>query len=57
MPILLRFVRVLVAQVVSLLITSTINVEIPYVNISLGALINAIAKLLRDKFKWEWLPL
>jgi len=53
----LRFIRVAVAQVLSLVITSTANINIPYLNIGLGAVINAAAKFLRDKFKWEWLPI
>jgi hypothetical protein len=31
-------------------------VNVPIINISVGALINAIAKYLRDTYKWEWLP-
>ncbi len=53
---LLRLVRILVAQGVTFLIAEMAGINIPFLNISAGALINAIAKYLRDKFKLEWLP-
>jgi len=55
----LRLFRVVVAQVIALAITNLAGVNIPYLNISLGAVINALAKFLRDKFpSWgEWLPI
>lgn len=57
----LRFLRVVVAQLISAFILQFGNVTIPYLNITIGALINAIFKLLRDKFPnskiLEWLPL
>jgi len=44
---LIRLVRVLIAQ----------RVNIPYLNISAGAVLNALAKFLRDRYKWaEFLP-
>jgi len=52
----LRLGRVLIAQLVALAITSLAGVNIPYLNISLGAVINALAKFLRDRYKWDWLP-
>ena len=53
---LLRLARVLVAQLVSFLVLEFAGVYVPVINISVGALINAVAKYLRDKFKWDWLP-
>ncbi len=53
---LLRLVRILIAQAISWAVLEFAGVNIPVVNISVGAAINAIAKFLRDKFKWEWLP-
>ena len=50
----IRLGRVLLAQVIGYLVN--IAVPIPYLGITVGAVINAIAKLLRDKLKWEWLP-
>ncbi len=51
----LRLVRILVAQLPAL---------IAYLNglgsplwVMLGAVINAVAKYLRDKYKIEWLPI
>ena len=54
----LRVVRVVVAQAIGAIITSTMGIAIPYVGISIGAVLNGFAKVLRDKFpKWaEWLP-
>lgn len=58
-PAILRFIRVGVAQGISALIVSTTGINIPYLNIGLGAVISALAKFLRDKFpSWgDWLPL
>ena len=58
LPSILRLVRVLVAQGIGILITNLSGVNIPYLGISIGAVINALAKFLRDKFpSWgEWLP-
>ncbi len=53
----LRLARILVAQLVSFLILETAGINIPVVNISVGALINSIAKYLRDTYKWDWLPI
>ncbi len=53
---LFRLVRVLVAQAIAFAIAETTGINIPILNISLGALINATAKYIRDKFKLEWLP-
>ena len=53
---LLRLARILVAQVIAFAIANLAGVNIPVLNISVGAAINAIAKFLRDKYKWEWLP-
>jgi len=55
-PSLLRLIRVLVAQGIGISITATAGINIPYLNIGVGAVISALAKFLRDKFKWEWLP-
>lgn len=55
-PAILRFIRVGVAQGISALIVATTGINIPYLNIGLGAVISALAKFLRDKFKWDWLP-
>jgi len=52
----LRLVRVLVAQLVTFGIAELAGVNIPMVNISAGAVLNSVAKFLRDKYKWEWLP-
>ena len=51
-----RFGRVLIGQGIALLITQTAGINIPYVNLALGSVISMAAKFLRDKFKWEWLP-
>lgn len=51
-----RFLRVLIGQGIALLITQTAGINIPYVNIGVGAVISMIAKALRDKFGWDWLP-
>lgn len=51
-----RLARVLIAQAISWAILEFAGVNIPVVNVSVGAAINAIAKFLRDKFGWNWLP-
>jgi predicted RND superfamily exporter protein len=53
---LLRLARVLVAQLVTFGIAELSGFSIPIINISAGALLNAVAKYLRDRYKWEWLP-
>ena len=59
MSALLRFLRVLVAQ--GLGYAASLVIPIPYLGITVGALINAIFKFIRDKFPkskiLEWLPL
>ena len=57
-PSILRLIRVAVAQGIGALIVATTNSTIPYLGISIGAIISAGAKYLRDKFpSWaEWLP-
>lgn len=52
----LRLIRILVAQLVTFGITELAGVTVPIINISAGAALNALAKYLRDKYKWEWLP-
>jgi len=52
----LRIVRILVAQGISYVVLTYGGINIPILNISVGALINAIAKYLRDKYDWNWLP-
>ena len=55
----LRLVRVLVAQLLGILANLSFN--IPYLGITVGAVINAIFKYIRDKYPkskiLEWLPL
>jgi hypothetical protein len=53
---LIRLARILAGQVVAFLITNLAGISIPVVNISIGALISAIAKYLRDTYNWTWLP-
>jgi hypothetical protein len=55
-PAILRLIRVGVAQGIGALIEGTSGIAIPYFGITVGAVISGLAKLLRDKFKWEWLP-
>jgi len=52
----LRLVRVLAAQAISWAVLEFAGVNVPYINISVGAVINMVAKALRDKFGWDWLP-
>jgi predicted RND superfamily exporter protein len=53
---LLRLVRVLIAQAITFGISELAGINVPVINISAGAVLNAIAKFLRDRYKWEWLP-
>lgn len=57
----LRILRVLVAQAIGIVITTYGGVTVPYFGITIGALINGVFKLIRDKFPkskvLEWLPL
>jgi hypothetical protein len=54
---LFRLLRVLAAQAIAFLVAEFAGINIPILNISVGAGINAIAKYLRDKFGWDWLIL
>lgn len=53
-PALLRLARVAVAQIPFLITWLSGNAD-PKLAL-LGPVINAIAKYLRDAYKWEWLP-
>lgn len=53
----LRLVRILVAQLVSWVVLEWGGITLPYIPITIGALINAAAKFLRDKYGWDWLPI
>ena len=57
----MRLLRVLVAQAISWSLLEWGGVNIPQVNITVGAAFNAIFKFIRDKFPkskiLEWLPL
>jgi hypothetical protein len=58
---LMRLLRILVAQSISWSLLEWGGVNIPQVNITIGAAVNAIFKFIRDKFPksviLEWLPL
>lgn len=58
---LLRLARVLIGQVIGIGITMWGGINIPYVNITIGAVITAFFKWLRDKHPGsdilEWVPL
>ena len=57
----LRFARVIVGQAIGLALTIWGGWNIPYVNITLGAVVTALFKFLRDKYPnspiLEYLPL
>jgi len=53
---LLRLARVLIAQLVTFGIAELAGINIPMLNISAGAVLSAIAKYLRDRYGWNWLP-
>lgn len=57
----LRFVRILLGQVISWSLAYYGNVNIPILEISIGALINGLFKYIRDKYPksviLEYLPL
>ena len=56
---LLRIARILVAQGLGYL--ASLAIPVPYLGVTVGAIINGIFKLIRDKFPksviLEWLPL
>ena len=58
---LLRLARILVAQIITWAIATWGGISVPVINITIGAVINAVFKFLRDKFPtaiWlAWLPL
>ncbi len=56
---LMRLARILVAQAISWALLEWGGVNVPMINVSVGALVNTIFKILRDKFPGviEWLPL
>ena len=57
----LRILRVLVGQGIGLVLTMWGGITIPYIGITIGAVISGLFKFLRDKFPklviLEWLPL
>jgi hypothetical protein len=59
--IVLRFVRVVLGQLIALAIGVWGSITIPVINMSIGAFITALFKFLRDTFPknkfLEWLPL
>jgi hypothetical protein len=61
MNIVLRFLRVLVGQLIGIAITTWGGINIPYLNITIGAVVSALFKFLREKFADSeillWLPL
>lgn len=58
---LLRFARIMVAQGITLALAKWGGIEIPMVNITVGAAISALFKFLREKFPksaiLQWLPI
>lgn len=54
---LIRLGRILLAQAISWAVMEFAGVNIPYINISVGAALSAIAKYLREKYGWDWLPI
>ena len=58
--IVLRILRVLVGQGIGLVLATWGSITIPYFSVTVGAVINGIFKLIRDKFPksvlLEWLP-
>ena len=55
----MRFLRVMSAQSIGFWADATMGISIPWVGISIGAGINMLVKVLRDKFPGtiDWLPL
>ena len=53
---LLRLGRVLIAQLIAWAIAEWGGMSIPYVPLTIGAIINSVAKYLREKYGWTWLP-
>lgn len=57
----LRFARVLVGQAISFALLKWGGINVPIINITVGALISAVFKYLRDKYPknpiLEWLPI
>ena len=58
---LLRLARILVAQIITWALATWGGISVPVVNITIGAVVNAVFKFVRDKFPGnpilEWLPL
>jgi hypothetical protein len=58
---LLRLARILVAQAISWGLLEWGGINVPMVNISVGAVVNALFKFIRDKYPTSillsWLPL
>ncbi len=59
--VILRFVRILVGQAISWALLTWGGITIPVLDITVGALISAVFKWLRDKYPknliLEWLPI
>lgn len=55
---LIRLARILVAQAISWAVLEWGGISVPIIGITVGAVINSIAKYLRDKFPaiGNWLP-
>lgn len=56
MSALIRLGRVLVAQAIAWVIAEWGGLSIPYVPLTIGAVISGVAKYLREKYGWTWLP-
>jgi hypothetical protein len=57
----MRLVRVLLGQLIAIGLTACGGVQVPVINMSIGAFITAVFKFLREKFPnskiLAWLPL
>jgi len=53
---LLRLGRILLAQAIAWGIAELAGFNVPVINISAGAILSAVAKYLREKYGWTWLP-
>jgi hypothetical protein len=51
-----RLGRVLIAQAISWAVLEFSGICVPIINVSVGAVISMVAKFLRDKYGWDWLP-
>jgi hypothetical protein len=51
-----RWGRILIAQAIAWVMATYGGWPLPWIPLTLGAVISGVCKYLRDKYGWDWLP-